>query len=153
MLIAILDIDDVIQIIRSSEDVPEARERLKTAFDLSELQAEYILELRLRRLTRLSRIELENEKAQLLAEIAELEEILASREALNSVVAREMDAVAAAHGTPRRTILLADGGSAVTSAAAARASASQDASLGDGDCGQPLLRAAVGDGPRRAHGR
>ena len=48
---------------------------------------------------------------------------MASREALNFVVGREMDAVAAAHGTPRRTILLADGGSAVTSAAAARASA------------------------------
>lgn len=123
LLIAILDIDDVIQIIRSSEDAGEARERLRTAFDLSEIQAEYILELRLRRLTRFSRLELENEKAQLLAEIAELEEILASREALNYVVAREMDAVAAAHGTPRRTILLADGGAAVSAAVAGRASA------------------------------
>ena len=123
LLIAILDIDDVIQIIRSSEDASEARARLQTAFDLSEIQAEYILELRLRRLTRFSRLELENEKAQLLAEIAELEDILASREALNFVVAREMDAVAAAHGTPRRTILLADGGSAVTAAVGARSSA------------------------------
>jgi DNA gyrase subunit A len=123
LLVAILDIDDVIQIIRSSEDAAEARERLQTAFDLSEIQAEYILELRLRRLTRFSRLELENEKAQLLAEIAELEDILASREALNFVVAREMDAVAAAHGTPRRTILLADGGSAVTAAVGARSSA------------------------------
>ena len=123
LLVAILDIDDVIQIIRSSEDAAEARERLQTAFDLSEIQAEYILELRLRRLTRFSRLELENEKAQLLAEIAELEEILASREALNAVVAREMDAVASAHGTPRRTILLADGGSAVTAAVGARSSA------------------------------
>ena len=123
LLIAILDIDDVIQIIRTSEDASEARERLRTAFDLSEIQAEYILELRLRRLTRFSRIELENEKAQLLAEIAELEEILASREALNFVVTREMDAVAAEHGTPRRTILLADGGAAVTAAVAGRSSA------------------------------
>jgi len=123
LLVAILDIDDVIQIIRSSEDAAEARERLQTAFDLSEIQAEYILELRLRRLTRFSRIELENEKAQLLAEIAELDDILASREALNFVVAREMDSVAAAHGTPRRTILLADGGSAVTAAVGARSSA------------------------------
>ncbi|MGC4174133.1 DNA gyrase/topoisomerase IV subunit A [Demequina sp.] len=122
LLVAILDIDDVIQIIRSSEDASEARQRLQTAFDLSEIQAEYILELRLRRLTRFSRLELENEKAQLLAEIAELEEILASRDALNFVVAREMDAVAAAHGTPRRTILLADGGSAVTAAVGARSS-------------------------------
>ncbi len=150
LLVAILDIDDVIQIIRSSEDVPEARERLKTAFDLSDLQAEYILELRLRRLTRLSRMELETEKAQLLAEIAELEDILGSREALNSVVAREMDAVAATHGTPRRTILLADGGSAVTSAAAARASAKTPA-LAMEIVDSPVLRAAVGDGPRGAH--
>ncbi|WP_084037852.1 DNA topoisomerase (ATP-hydrolyzing) subunit A [Demequina sp. NBRC 110053] len=118
LLIAILDIDDVIQIIRSSEDAGEARARLQTAFDLSEIQADYILELRLRRLTRFSRLELENEKAQLLAEIAELEEILGSESVLRDVVGREMDAVAAEHGTPRRTILLAEAG-AVSSAASA----------------------------------
>ncbi|MFV0634690.1 DNA gyrase/topoisomerase IV subunit A [Demequina sp.] len=117
LLIAILDIDDVIQIIRSSEDASEARERLRTAFDLSELQADYILELRLRRLTRFSRLELENEKAQLLAEIAELQEILGSDSVLRDVVGSEMDAAAAAYGTPRRTILLAEAG-AVSSAAA-----------------------------------
>lgn len=110
LLIAILDIDDVIQIIRSSDDAQVAEERLMTAFDLSERQAEYILELRLRRLTRFSKIELETEKAQLLAEIAELEEILRSDEVLRAVVGREMDEVAVAHGTPRRTILLADAG-------------------------------------------
>ncbi len=110
LLVAILDIDDVIQIIRSSEDAGEARGRLMTAFDLSEIQADYILELRLRRLTKFSRLELENEKAQLLAEIAELEEILGSETVLKGVVGREMDAVAAQYGTPRRTILLADGG-------------------------------------------
>ena len=121
LLIAILDIDDVIQIIRSSEDAAEAKARLITAFDLSEVQSEYILELRLRRLTRFSRVELENEKAQLLAEIAELEEVLSSRAVLNATVAREMDAVAAAHGTPRRTILLADGGAIASAASASSA--------------------------------
>jgi DNA gyrase subunit A len=110
LLIAILDIDDVIQIIRSSDDASAAKERLMTAFDLSEVQSEYILELRLRRLTRFSKLELENEKAQLLAEIAELQEILNSDAVLKDVVGREMDAVAIAHGTPRRTILLADAG-------------------------------------------
>ena len=110
LLVAILDIDDVIQIIRTSDDSGTARDRLQTAFDLSEIQAEYILELRLRRLTKFSRIELENEKAQLMAEIAELEELLASDTVLRSVVGREMDAAAAAYGTPRRTILLADSG-------------------------------------------
>ena len=119
LLIAILDIDEVIQIIRTSDDAGTARERLMLAFDLSEIQAEYILELRLRRLTKFSRLELENEKSQLLAEIAELEEILASDGALRSVVSREMEAVAAEYGTPRRTILLADAGTLVPASIAA----------------------------------
>ncbi|MDN4489472.1 DNA topoisomerase IV subunit A [Demequina sp. SYSU T00068] len=117
LLIAILDIDEVIQIIRAADDAAVAKERLRTAFDLSEIQAEYILELRLRRLTKFSRLELENEKSQLLAEIAELEEILGSESVLRSVVGREMDAAAAEHGTPRRTILLADGGALAPAAA------------------------------------
>ncbi|BDZ60875.1 hypothetical protein GCM10025873_06660 [Demequina sediminis] len=117
LLIAILDIDEVIQIIRAADDSAVAKERLRTAFDLSDIQAEYILELRLRRLTKFSRLELENEKSQLLAEIAELEEILGSESVLRAVVAREMDAAAAAHGTPRRTILLADGGALAPAAA------------------------------------
>ncbi|WP_062517960.1 DNA gyrase/topoisomerase IV subunit A [Demequina gelatinilytica] len=116
LLIAILDIDEVIQIIRAADDASVARERLRTAFDLSEIQAEYILELRLRRLTKFSRVELENEKAQLLAEIAELQEILGSDVVLRDVVGREMEAAATQYGTPRRTILLANGG-AVSSAA------------------------------------
>lgn len=129
LLVAILDIDDVIQIIRTSDDSAAAKDRLMTAFDLSQVQAEYILELRLRRLTKFSRLELENEKAQLMAEIAELEEILSSEAALKAVVGREMDAVAAEHGTPRRTILLADAGvAAVASLAAAPGNASAPAS-------------------------
>ncbi len=110
LLVAILDIDDVIQIIRTSDDSGAAKDRLMTAFDLSQIQAEYILELRLRRLTKFSRLELENEKSQLLAEIAELEDTLRSEATLRDVVGREMDAVAAQYGTPRRTILLAEAG-------------------------------------------
>ncbi|WP_084126652.1 DNA topoisomerase (ATP-hydrolyzing) subunit A [Demequina sp. NBRC 110054] len=121
LLIAILDIDDVIQIIRSSDDAATAKQALMTAFDLSEIQSEYILELRLRRLTRFSRLELENEKAQLLAEIAELEEILGSDKVLRSVVGQEMDAAAAEYGTPRRTILLADAGAPATTGVAGAA--------------------------------
>ena len=79
LLIAILDIDDVIAIIRSSDDADVARERLMTAFDLSQAQADYILELRLRRLTKFSRIELEAERDELAARIAELREVLAAR--------------------------------------------------------------------------
>src|SRR5215203_5154326 len=78
LLMAILDIDEVIQVIRMSDDADAARTRLQEVFDLSQLQAEYILELRLRRLTRFSRIELEAERDLLLSEIAQLEELLAS---------------------------------------------------------------------------
>ncbi|MDN4472714.1 DNA gyrase/topoisomerase IV subunit A [Demequina zhanjiangensis] len=129
LLIAILDIDDVIQIIRTSDDAASAKQRLMTAFDLSEIQSEYILELRLRRLTKFSRLELENEKAQLLAEIAELEEILASDRVLRDVVGREMDVAASEHGTPRRTILLADAGAPAVSAAVGSAPSSKTPAL------------------------
>lgn len=106
LLIAILDIDEVIQVIRSSDDSEQARTRLRTVFDLSEAQAEYILELRLRRLTKFSRIELENERDALQAEIAALRELLGSDALLRAQVARELDAAAETHGTPRRTLLM-----------------------------------------------
>jgi DNA gyrase subunit A len=105
LLIAILDIDEVIQVIRTSDDTDAARTRLQQVFDLSTLQADYILELRLRRLTRFSRIELETERDQLRAEIAELEEILGSRARIDELVSDELEQVAAKFGTPRRTLL------------------------------------------------
>ena len=58
LLLAIVDIDEVIQIVRSSDDAESARTRLMGVFDLTHVQAEYILELRLRRLTKFSQIEL-----------------------------------------------------------------------------------------------
>ena len=106
LLIAILDIDEVIQVIRGSDDSEQARTRLREVFDLSELQAEYILELRLRRLTRFSRIELETERDALMAEIAQLTELLSSETLIRAQVARELEAAADAHGTPRRTLLM-----------------------------------------------
>ena len=124
LLVAILDIDEVIQVIRTSDDAEAARARLRTVFDLSEPQAEYILELRLRRLTRFSRIELEREQAELTAEIARLQALLADESLLRTQVSDEMAEVAAAYGTPRRTILLESaGGSAVSGAPAARSAA------------------------------
>ncbi|MFI2751913.1 DNA topoisomerase (ATP-hydrolyzing) subunit A [Cellulomonas sp. P22] len=124
LLIAILDIDEVIQVIRTSDDSEAARGRLRDVFDLSEPQAEYILELRLRRLTKFSRIELEKEQQQLAQEIAELQAILGDEARLRTVVSDEMAEVAATYGTPRRTILLESaGGTSVTGAAAAARSA------------------------------
>ncbi len=105
LLIAIADIDEVIQVIRSSDDADRARATLMTVFDLSQPQADYILELRLRRLTKFSRLELEKESGELSREISELEEILASPERLIQVVGDELTATAAALGTPRRTEL------------------------------------------------
>lgn len=105
LLIAILDIDEVIQLIRTSDDAESARTRLMQVFDLSEAQAEYILELRLRRLTKFSRVDLEGERDQLRAEIESLLETLGDDEKLRRVVAAELDEVATAHGTARRTVL------------------------------------------------
>ncbi|PKI93008.1 DNA topoisomerase IV [Actinomycetales bacterium SN12] len=106
LLVAILDIDEVIQVIRSSDDSETARSRLQQVFELDEVQAEYILELRLRRLTKFSRLELEAERDKLLAEIAELETLLADPALVRAQVARELDAVAEQFGTHRRTLLL-----------------------------------------------
>ncbi|MFE6733663.1 DNA topoisomerase (ATP-hydrolyzing) subunit A [Microbacterium sp. NPDC057650] len=106
LLLAILDIDEVIQVIRSSDDSETARTRLQQVFELDEVQAEYILELRLRRLTKFSRLELETERDKLLAEIAELETLLGDPALLRAQVAAELDAVAETFGTPRRTLLL-----------------------------------------------
>ncbi|HEV7956490.1 MAG TPA: DNA gyrase subunit A, partial [Marisediminicola sp.] len=102
---AILDIDEVIQVIRASDDGEQARVKLMDVFELSQLQAEYILELRLRRLTRFSRIELEAERDQLRTEIAQLRELLGSPTRLRELVSNELDEVAERFGTPRRTLL------------------------------------------------
>ncbi|MCF3687137.1 DNA topoisomerase IV subunit A, partial [Salmonella enterica subsp. enterica serovar Weltevreden] len=74
--------------------------------DLTQVQADHILELRLRQLTKFSRIELEAERDELQAAIAELEAILASDARLREVVSSELQAVADEHGDDRRTVLL-----------------------------------------------
>lgn len=112
LLIAVLDIDDVIQIIRASEDSAQAETRLMEAFDLDEVQAEHILSLQLRRLTKFSRLELEAERDRLTAEIAELEALIASREKRQELVASELREVAQKRSDPRRTVLLEEEGAA-----------------------------------------
>ncbi|MGW9631437.1 DNA gyrase/topoisomerase IV subunit A [Agromyces sp. NPDC055520] len=122
LLIAILDIDEVIQLIRGSDDTAAARARLIEVFDLSQVQAEYILELQLRRLTKFSRIELEAERDKLRAEIEELEALLASRHRIEALVSDELAEIAERFGTPRRT-LLTDARPSIAGAAAKRAAA------------------------------
>lgn len=133
LLIAILDIDEVIQVIRSSDDTAQARARLMDVFDLSQLQADYILDLQLRRLTRFSRIELEAERDRLREEIAELETLLADPARLRALVADELDAVAEKHGTPRRTLLTNAAPSAATTGSR-RAGPAPSLEIADAPC-------------------
>lgn len=106
LLLAMLDIDEVIQVIRTSDDADAAKTRLMAVFDLDEVQAQYILDLRLRRLTKMNRIELGAERDDLKKRIEELTRILASAEALDHVVTSEMDEAVDKWGSPRRTVLL-----------------------------------------------
>ncbi|MDQ2755444.1 MAG: DNA topoisomerase IV subunit A [Actinomycetota bacterium] len=121
LLIAIIDIDEVIQLIRGSDDTAIARARLMDVFELDETQASYILELQLRRLTKFSRIELEKEQDELRATIEALQAILDDEARLLRTVSSELADVARAHGTPRRTVLLESAGNAVSATGASTA--------------------------------
>ncbi|REE95455.1 DNA gyrase/topoisomerase IV subunit A [Thermomonospora umbrina] len=115
LLIALLNIDEVIRVIRESDDSAQAKQRLMEVFELSEIQAQYILDTPLRRLTRFDRLELEKEKEQLAKEIARLTAILESERKLRGVVSKELGEVAKEFTTPRRTVLLeASGQTAAT---------------------------------------
>ncbi|MFD5656037.1 DNA gyrase/topoisomerase IV subunit A [Streptomyces hirsutus] len=106
LLTALLDIDEVIRLIRSSDNSAQAKQRLMEQFSLSEIQTQYILDTPLRRLTRFDRIELEAEQERLNAEIEELTRILESDAELRKLVSSELAAVAKKFGNDRRTVLL-----------------------------------------------
>ena len=116
LLIALLNIDEVIQVIRASDDSAQAKERLMSVFDLSEIQAQYILDTPLRRLTRYDRLELERERETLQREIAELTAILESETKLRKLVSSELGEAAGRFASPRRTVLLEGSGKARTAA-------------------------------------
>jgi DNA gyrase subunit A len=111
LLIALIDIDEVIRLIRSSDNSAQAKERLIGRFSLSDIQTQYILDTPLRRLTRFDRIELETERDRLNGEIDELTGILESDAELRKLVSGELASVAKKFGTDRRTVLLASAGS------------------------------------------
>jgi DNA gyrase subunit A len=106
--IAVDNIDEVIKIIRSSADTPEADERLRARFKLSEKQSDAILNMRLAKLTGLERDKLEAELAEVRATITELRSILASREKRMGILKEEMREVVKQFGDERRTEILAD---------------------------------------------
>jgi DNA gyrase subunit A len=117
LIIALLNIDEVIAVIRTSDDAAAARERLMSVFDLSQIQAQYILDTPLRRLTKYDKLELDREGDTLRAEIAELTAILDSEQVLRELVSSELADVAKRFATPRRTVLLEGTGVAAKSAA------------------------------------
>ncbi|MBP2336929.1 DNA gyrase subunit A [Saccharothrix coeruleofusca] len=106
LLKALVDIDKVIKLIRGSENAQAAKEGLVKRFKLSEVQATYILDTPLRRLTRYDAIELEAEQDRLRNEIAELTRILEDDKVLRKVVSTELGKVAKELTAPRRTVLL-----------------------------------------------
>jgi len=108
LLKALDHIDEVIETIRSSADVPTARERLMERFDLSEIQADAILEMRLSRLTALERDKIENELNELHVKIAEYKAILADEERVKNILVEELEDVAKRHGDDRRSEITAE---------------------------------------------
>lgn len=106
LLIALLDIDKVIRLIRSSEDAAAAKDGLMKRFKLSEIQATYILDTPLRRLTKYDKLELEQEQDRLQNEIAELTKILENEAVLKRLVSSELAKVAKDLGAERRTALI-----------------------------------------------
>ena len=103
LLIALDHIDEVISIIRGSKTTPEAVEKLMSRFGLTDVQANSIVEMKLRQLTGLEREKLENEHAELLKTIAELTAILADENKLLGVIKEEILVIGAKYGDDRRT--------------------------------------------------
>jgi DNA gyrase/topoisomerase IV subunit A len=103
LLKAIIDIDKVIKIIRSSDDASTAKESLIKGFKLNDEQATYILDMPLRRLTKMSKLELESEQKELAKTIAALVALLKSEENIKKQVSDELTAVGKSFAIPRRT--------------------------------------------------
>jgi DNA gyrase subunit A len=110
LLVALQNLDEVIKIIRGSKDAEEARKKLMTKFKLSEIQANHILDMPLRRLTRLAREELEAEHEELLAKIRHLRALLKDPKKIRSLIKEELREIRDKHANDRRTQLKADEG-------------------------------------------
>ena len=105
LLIALDNIDEVISIIRSSQNTQEAKDRLIERFGLTDVQAQAIVDMRLRALTGLEREKIESEYKELMARIAELEAILADHKKLLGVIKEEILVIADKYGDDRRTAI------------------------------------------------
>jgi len=108
LLIALANLDAVIQTIRQSADVETARQSLVTRFHLTEIQAQAILDMQLRRLAALERQKIEAEHRELLDQVAYLDELLANPDRVLQVIKADLEAIAARYGDERRTHLTAE---------------------------------------------
>lgn len=108
--IALDHLDEVIRLIRSSPDVKTAREGLISQFQLTEIQANAILDMRLQRLTALERDKIEQEYAEVLKTIERLRAILGSESLVREIIAEELLAIKAKYNDDRRTLIIADEG-------------------------------------------
>ena len=133
LLAALDNIDDVVALIRGSQDAAEARDGLMARYGLTDVQATHILDMALRRLTALERQKLEDEAAQLRADIEDLKEILGSRRRRRSIVRSELRRIVADHGRPRRSRIIA-----------AEVLERESASRSDGDSGASFEPAEAG---------
>ena len=112
LLIALDHIDEVIEIIKASEDVGAAKEGLMKRFELSEIQATHILDMPLRRLTALETGKLREEHEQLQGLIAELEDLLGSEEKRRALIGEELNVIRDKFGDARRSRIIPDTGEA-----------------------------------------
>jgi DNA gyrase subunit A len=108
LLIALANLDDVIHTIRTSTDADAARDRLMTRFKLSELQAQAILDMQLRRLAALEQQKIQEEQMQILNRIAELEDLLATPKKILSLIKTDLKEIAEKYGDERRTRIAPD---------------------------------------------
>ena len=113
LLIALDNLDAVIQLIRQAADTTTAREELVEQFGLSVVQADAILQMQLRRLTALEAEKIHAEHEELQAKIADLKDILARRERIEAIIKEELEQIKSIHGTPRRTEIVRDDGEIV----------------------------------------
>ncbi len=108
LLIALANLDAVIQTIRQADDVDQAREQLMSRFSLSEVQAQAILDMQLRRLAALERMKIEEEHRQMAERIAFMEDLLANPQKILNIIRQDLKELGEKYGDERRTRISAD---------------------------------------------
>lgn len=133
LLKALANIDEVIKIIRNAADTEIAKQNLMKKFKVDEIQAEYIVEIKLRRLTKFDQLELKSEKTKLETELKDLNTILKDENVLRQVLVKELDEVKKAIPSPRRSVIV--GGTVAEAQAAVKDMvANTSAEIADEEC-------------------